>query len=157
MLVIRRQRSAVGDTEADWLAGQLHLTLARSDLPALAEALAAWRRDDRAQVARVNAWLLSTRETAELRLQTTQMGRSLVEWLKNHDAAQAPVQWLASIEPTYPVAFALAAAPTGAAPQDVLLAYAFGWAENMMQAALKALHRQCPLVKWLGSYPVARR
>jgi len=26
-----------------------------------------------------------------------------------------------------------------------------------MQAALKALHRQCPLVKWLGSYPVAKR
>jgi chorismate mutase/prephenate dehydratase len=26
-----------------------------------------------------------------------------------------------------------------------------------MQAALKTLRRQCPLVKWLGSYPVARR
>ena len=26
-----------------------------------------------------------------------------------------------------------------------------------MQAALKDLRRQCPLVKWLGSYPVARK
>lgn len=26
-----------------------------------------------------------------------------------------------------------------------------------MQSALKALRRQCPLVKWLGSYPVAKR
>ena len=26
-----------------------------------------------------------------------------------------------------------------------------------MQAALRTLRRQCPLVKWLGSYPVARR
>lgn len=26
-----------------------------------------------------------------------------------------------------------------------------------MQAALKSLRRQCPLVKWLGSYPVAKR
>jgi chorismate mutase/prephenate dehydratase len=25
-----------------------------------------------------------------------------------------------------------------------------------MQAALKQLRRQCPLVKWLGSYPTAR-
>jgi chorismate mutase/prephenate dehydratase len=26
-----------------------------------------------------------------------------------------------------------------------------------MQAALKELSRKCPLVKWLGSYPVAKR
>ena len=26
-----------------------------------------------------------------------------------------------------------------------------------MQEALKSLRRQCPLVKWLGSYPVAKR
>ena len=38
--------------------------------------------------------------------------------------------------PTWPVAFALAAAQTGADPHDALLAFAFGWAENMVQAAL---------------------
>ena len=26
-----------------------------------------------------------------------------------------------------------------------------------MQAALKELSRKCPLVKWLGSYPTAKR
>ncbi len=29
--------------------------------------------------------------------------------------------------------------------------------DHAMQAALKELRRMCPLVKWLGSYPVARR
>jgi urease accessory protein len=36
------------------------------------------------------------------------------------------------------VAFALAASRTGAHVRDIALAYAFGWAENMVQAALKA-------------------
>jgi len=43
------------------------------------------------------------------------------------------------VQPTYPLAFALAASSTGAAVRDGLLAYAFGWAENMVQAAIKAV------------------
>ena len=41
--------------------------------------------------------------------------------------------------PTYPVAFALAASITGAPVADCLSSYAFGWAENMVQAAAKAV------------------
>jgi urease accessory protein len=37
------------------------------------------------------------------------------------------------------VAFALATAQTGASPRESLLAFAFGWAENMVQASLKAV------------------
>ena len=37
------------------------------------------------------------------------------------------------------MAFALAASPTQASVREVLLAYAFGWAENMVQAALKSM------------------
>ena len=43
------------------------------------------------------------------------------------------------MQPTYPLAFALAASATGAPLRDCLLTYAFGWAENMMQAAIKAV------------------
>ena len=41
--------------------------------------------------------------------------------------------------PTWPVAFALAARYTGAPLREGLLALAFGWAENMVQAAIKAV------------------
>ncbi len=41
--------------------------------------------------------------------------------------------------PTWPLAFALAAAQTGAAQRDVLLSFGFGWAENMVQAAMRAV------------------
>ena len=123
-----------------WLLDQLHLSLARADLSVVAQAVAAWRRDDVACVAGLNAWVLHTRESSELRQQTEQMGRSLLEWLRNHTTAQAgQISQLAALQPTYPVAFALAASATRAPVRDCLLAYAFGWAENMVQAAIKSV------------------
>jgi urease accessory protein len=125
---------------ADWLTDQLHLSLARSDLPVISHAIGAWRAGDLASLTKLNDWVLHTRETSELRLQTEQMGRSLLEWLRNHEGANpAHMDALKNMGPTYPIAFALAAAQTQASVRDCLLAYAFGWAENMMQAALKSV------------------
>lgn len=137
---------------SDWLADQLHLALSRGDLAIAAQAVAAWRGADLERIRTLNAWVLQTRETSELRLQTTQMGRSLVEWMRNHALAQDKVEWLAKADPTYPIAFALAASQTEAAVRDCLLAFAFGWAENMMQAALKAV----PLGQASGQRILAR-
>lgn len=129
------------ETQASaWLQDQLHLSLARSDLPVIAQAVAAWRATDSAAIARLNAWILQTRESHELRAQTEQMGRSLLEWLRNHTTASAPdIALLAAMDPSYPIAFALAAASTEAPVRACLLAYAFGWAENMTQAAIKSV------------------
>jgi urease accessory protein len=129
------------ETEASaWLMDQLHLSLARSDLPAVAQAVSAWRSGDVARIRALNAWVLQTRESSELRAQTEQMGRSLLEWLRNHTTASAAqIDQLASLQPTYPLAFALAASATQAAVRDCLLTYAFGWAENMTQAAIKSV------------------
>lgn len=150
---VDRAQVATENEASDWLADQLHLTLARADLAVLARAIAAWRADDVPALHALNAWLLQTRETHELRLQTVQMGRSLLEWLRNHDGiAPGRLQACAALEPAYPVAFALAAASTQAAVRDSLLAYAFGWAENMMQAALKAV----PLGQSSGQRILAR-
>ena len=130
------------ETEAAaWLRDQLHLSLARSDLAVCAKAFKAWQRDDLAHVTELNDWVTTTRETAELRQQTQQMGRSLVEWLKNRGEIDARVAQLKALTPapTWPVAFALAAAQTGAPLREALLSFGFGWAENMVQAALKAV------------------
>ncbi len=130
---------------AAWLADQLHLSLARSELAVLGKAFAAWQRGDLAHVAELNVWVATTRESSELRQQTEQMGRSLVAWLKNRGSldqrADSHVAALAALTPapTWPVAFALAGAQSGAPLREVLLAFAFGWAENMVQAALKSV------------------
>ena len=123
-----------------WLVDQLQISLARADLPVVAQAITAWRTGDLPRVAALNAWILQTRETSELRAQTEQMGRSLLEWLRNHTTANAAdIAACAQMQPTYPVAFALAGAGTQATVRDCLLAFAFGWAENLTQAAIKSV------------------
>ena len=132
----------------DWLLDQLRLGLARADLAVAAQAIPAWRAGDAARVEALNAWVRQTRDAAEARQQSEQMGRSLAVWLRNGgalgagaDAADARVAILDALEPapTWPVAWALAAAQTGATPRDALLSLAFGWSENMVQAAMKAV------------------
>ena len=125
---------------ANWLLDQLELSLARVDLVVLAQAIPAWRTADAGRIAALNTWVLQTRESSELRAQTEQMGRSLLEWLRNHTTAtRSQLDLLAELQPTYPLAFALAASATGAPVRDCLLAYAFGWTENMVQAAIKSV------------------
>lgn len=141
---------------ANWLVQQLHLTQSRGDMAVIAQAVAAWQQHDLPRVAALNQWVRITRETSELRLQTEQMGRSLTEWLKNRYAEEAErldsITWLAQQDASYPIAFSFAAFCTGAAPKDALLAYAFGWAENMVQAAIKAV----PLGQNAGQRILAR-
>ena len=124
-----------------WLLDQLHLSLARSDIAAAAKAFGAWQRGDGASITALNDWVLATRETHELRAQTEQMGRSLLAWLRNRGLADDRLAQLAALSPapTWPIAFALAAAQTGAPLRETLLAFAFGWAENMVQGAIKCV------------------
>src|SRR5207245_834454 len=67
-------------------------------------------------------------------------------------SAPTPPTGSAPTPPTYPVAFALAAQTTGAPLRSILLSYAFGWSENMMQAAIKAV----PLGQSAGQRILAR-
>jgi urease accessory protein len=137
---VESARVATESEASGWLLDQLELSLARSDLAVLAQAIPAWQSADTPRIAALNAWVLHTRESSELRAQTEQMGRSLLEWLRNHTTATPDqIKLLADLQPSYPMAFALAAASTQAPLRDCLLAYAFGWAENMVQAAIKSV------------------
>ena len=124
-----------------WLQDQLLLGQARGDLAVTAAAFVAWRAGDLARIEVLNAWVQATRESSEWRQQAEQMGRSLTDWLRQRDPADARVDTLAALTPapTWPVALALAAERTGAPLRTALLALAFGWAENMVQAAVKAV------------------
>ena len=128
----------------DWLVDQLHLTLERADLAVVAKAIPAWRRDDLDRIDELNNWVLQTRETSELRLQTEQMGRSMLDWLRKQPSFHVNFQLDRNAQdflksPTYPLVFALAASATQASVRDCLMSFAFGWAENMTQAAVRAV------------------
>ena len=106
----------------------------------IAQMVPAWQALDHARLEALSQWVHATRESAELRLQSEQMGRSLLEWLRNQDGIDADTvalcnRWV----PTYPLMMALALSRTGASLEQCLQAYAFGWAENMVQAAIKSV------------------
>ena len=122
---------------AEWLIDQLHLTQSRGDMVVLGQMIAAWQVQDHARLEALSKWVHATRESAELRLQSEQMGRSMLEWLRNQEALDADTmamcnRWV----PTYPLMLALALSCTGATHEQCLQAYAFGWSENMVQAAI---------------------
>jgi urease accessory protein len=125
----------------DWLLDQLHLSLARFDLPLMAAAHDAWSRDDFDRIRALNQWATTTRETRELQLQAQQMGRSLVQWMRQRTSDDAVIAQAAALQPApaWPVAFALATVRSGVPLRASLITFALGWAENMVQAAIKAV------------------
>jgi urease accessory protein len=163
---VESARVATEKEASDWLGDQLHISLARGDLAVIAKAIPAWRRGDIDRVIELNQWVLQTRETHEFRLQTDQMGRSLAQWHEalNTQSAAALVQFTqrsqqnnqdtedASYPTTYPIAYALAASSTQASVRDCCLAFTFGWAENMVGAAVKSV----PLGQSAGQRILAR-
>lgn len=140
------------DSAGRWLLDQMALSLARSELPLLAQAHAAWsawsvsctgpHNAESARIVALNDWAVQTRESSEFRQQSLQMGRSLAEWLRGQhgdiDARLVALRALAPA-PTWTVGFALAAVWVAAPLPQTLLAFAFSWAENMVQAAIKAM------------------
>jgi len=127
-------------TAQSWLLDHLHLVQSRSELPVMAQAIPAWQQHDAPKLKQLNDWVMQTRETFEMRLQTEQMGRSLLIWLRNQaDADPLHMKTCEDLPPTWPLAFALALSTHGITIRQGLVAAAFGWAENMVQAAIKAV------------------
>lgn len=124
-----------------WLLDQLALGLQRAELPLAAAAHFAWQQSDVERIRTLNDWALQTRESAELRLQAEQTGRSLTDWLRQRHPGDPRVATLQALRPApaWAVAFALATACASLPPAEALLVHGFSWAENMVQAALKAV------------------
>lgn len=132
-------------TACAWLTDQLCLAQGQSDIPVVLSTVQAARAGDTQRVIALDAWIRRTRESAEFRLQTEQMGRSLSGWLaqrgptwQNPGPAGTATAAL-PVPPSFPVAFGLAGARTTADVTEIGEAYAFAWSENQVQAAVKAV------------------
>jgi urease accessory protein len=123
-----------------WIGDVLDHSLATFEAPILWRMSAALEDGDRATFGRWNAVFRAGRESAELRAETLQMGRSLRILL-----AELPfgaVEELAALERggglTFPAAFSFAAHRMNIDAAAALLAYLWSWLENQVMAALKA-------------------
>jgi len=81
-----------------------------------------------------NDLYLASRETAELRAETLQMGYSLCRLLEQLGMEDVPQG-----EVAFPIAFAFAARNWGIAAEDAVQAYLWSWLENQVMAAVKAV------------------
>jgi urease accessory protein len=124
-----------------WIGDVLAFSVARMEAPVLLRLVAAWNASDAASVARWNAEFLASREAAELRAETVQMGYSLRRLLL--EVCEAPPESLAELaaldEPAFPAAFAFAVSQWKIDPASALVAYLWSWLENQVMAALKAV------------------
>jgi urease accessory protein len=127
-----------------WIGDVLTLCVASMEAPVLARIM----RGDAAALRHWNEFFLATRETAELRAETLQMGHSLrrlaIEMrTTSPDAFDGlgvnTIDGVAVTEVSLPAAFALAARASHIAPADAIAAYVFAWIENQALAALKVI------------------
>jgi urease accessory protein len=117
-----------------WIGDVLAYSFATMEAPLFLRLCTAWSAGDVAAAGRWNALFLASRDTAELRAETAQMGYSLARLLPQLDAGEVPLQ-----EPSFPAAFAHAVVAWGIDPQEALVAYFWSWLENQVLAAVKAL------------------
>jgi urease accessory protein len=124
-----------------WIGEVLAFAVARLEAPVWWRLHAAWSADEPERVTHWNDIFRSTRESAELRAETLQMGYSLQRLLLEagefDDASLARLRGIAEI--TFPAAFAFAAAKWEIPVRSALIAYLWAWLENQVMAALKSV------------------
>ena len=123
---------------AQWIGDVLELSIAGMEAPIFLRLVAAWKSGDVEAAQRWNLEFVASRETAELRAETLQMGYSL-RTLLDSLAIENAQQLEAFDELAYPTAFAFAVAAWKIDEREALTAYLFAWIENQVLAALKCV------------------
>lgn len=124
-----------------WIEQQLRTVVARSEAPLWCLLFDAWQSRDRQTVEAWNTWFHASRETQELRQETTQMGRSLYKLSLELQWADALAhEWLDALDPiTLPCAHTAVCVGLGLARNNALTGYLFTWLENQVTAAIKSV------------------
>lgn len=132
-------------TTLRWIGDQLEWNLGRYEAPLLARMMEACAVGAHDTASALDATYLASRETAELRAETLQMGHSLRRLIA--DLGQDIVLPMTTSAPagavprapTFAGAWGAVAAAWRIEPADALTAWLWGWAENQVMAALKTV------------------
>lgn len=125
-----------------WIGDLIRHGIGRLEAPLVARLMPHWNEANLDEIARLNADFLASRESAELRAETVQMGFSLNRLLADLrdpalDALRAALaRWP---ETAFPTVWSGLATAWGIAPMDAVAGYLWAWAENQVMAALKAV------------------
>lgn len=130
-----------------WIGGQLLDVVGRFDAPLQWRLLQAFAERDGAAVRAWSERWLASRDTAELRAETVQMGYSLRQLLvallgDGHAPGADLLALLELLDParlSLPAAYACAAAALGVPPPAALLGAVFSWTENQVLVCVKTV------------------
>ncbi|MCB9586898.1 MAG: urease accessory protein UreF [Polyangiaceae bacterium] len=120
----------------DYLFGVGERSLAHFDLPLLLRMRRALQSEDAGALQQACELLAAGRETRELLEQDRALGRAALRLLADLELEDAR-RLRSTTLPSWPLGFAIASVGWGISERPALLGYAFGWAENQLQAALK--------------------
>jgi urease accessory protein len=127
-----------------WMRRYLIEVMAQWDAPVLWRLLQAFAARDSAAVALWSECYLASRDTAELRAETVQMGYSLTRLLAELGVAEPAMLALLGdvrngLEVSLPAAFACAVDALDIPHEEALLAFLFSWLENQVLVCVKSV------------------
>lgn len=131
--------------EADagaWISDLLTYGIGRFEAPLVIRLMDDWTHGKTAAIRRLDADFLASRESAELRAESLQMGFSFKRLLADlRDPVLEPMRELIQDWPeiAFPTVWSGLAAIWGVAPLAAVSGYLWSWAENQVMAALKAV------------------
>lgn len=129
------------DTALAWIGDVLETSLATFEAPLMLRMYQSWQEHNCDKALEWNDYFIASRETAELRAETLQMGYSLVRLLEQMD--DLPATDVATLreqsEVSFPCAFALAASSWAIPAVAAANAYLWSWLENQVSAAMKTV------------------
>jgi urease accessory protein len=124
----------------DWIGGIASASLATLDLPVFHRLMSAWNQNDYLSVLRWNAFLIASRETAELRAEDRHLGGALLRVLAEMElAADSLASSLQHPGVTHATAFSFACTRWHIDTTSAARAFAWSWAENQVLAAVKLI------------------
>lgn len=130
---------------ARWIGDLLDAAIGRFEAPLLATLMRHWAADGIDEIVRLDAEFVASRESAELRAETLQMGFSLKRLLGELATLADPrldrlrerlADWP---RVAFPTVWSAIAAAWEIDAHDAVAGYLWAWAENQVMAALKAV------------------
>ena len=123
---------------ARWIEDVLSFGVATCEAPCLGAMMAAACSGEVQALAGLNDAFLASRESAELRAESVQLGQSLLRLLEQLDGLATSVVAVRTLpEPSYPCAWACAACALRIPAKQAVAAYLWAWLENQVLAAVK--------------------
>jgi urease accessory protein len=128
-------------TVQQWICDVLEFSLGPYELPCLGDMSHAWAADDMPALAGYNEEFLASRESAELRSATVQMGFSMRALLGSLPGMPRSVlePLRVMVEPSLPCVWSGLALAWAVPVADSMMAYAWAWAENQVLVAMKSV------------------